>query len=155
MTVLPAGTQVPHFTLATAEGGQFTEAALLDGRTLLVFYPNAFSPVCTDQLQILEEVKDDFLTRGVSIIGVSCDATYSQTAFNDKLGITIPQLSDFEPKGSASRIFGAYFERAGISTRALVLTDETGKVAWSWEGEHPGVMPPVSLVLDALDELGW
>jgi peroxiredoxin len=155
MAVLPAGSPVPRFSLATAEGGHFTQDAIAGERTLIVFYPFTFSPVCTDQLQLLEEVKDELAARGVTIVAVSCDATYSQRAFASSLGVTIRQLSDFEPKGETSRAFGVYFEPEGMPTRALVLTAEDGTVAWSWEGEHPGVMPPVKLVLDALDQLGW
>ena len=53
--------------------------------------------------------------------GVSCDQSDSQTAFREKLGVSIAQLSDFEPKGAASRAFGAYFEPTGVSNRALVV----------------------------------
>lgn len=155
MAVLPAGSAVPRFSLGTAEGGKFTQDAVIGERTLLVFYPFAFSPVCTDQLQLLEEVVDDLAASKITIVAVSCDASPSQVAFADKLGVTLRQLSDFEPKGDASRAFGVYFEPGGMSTRALVLTADDGTIAWSWEGEHPGVMPPVSLVLDAITDLGW
>lgn len=155
MPVIQSGSPVPRFTLATAEGGTFNQDAVIGERTLLVFYPFAFSPVCTDQLQLLEEVQEDFAAKRVSVVAVSCDATYSQVAFADKLGVTMRQLSDFEPKGDASRAFGVFFEPAGMSTRALVLTADDGTVAWSWEGEHPGVLPPVSLVLQAIADLGW
>ena len=74
---------------------------------MLVFYPFAFSPVCTDQLNLYEEVLDDFREKGATLYGVSCDATYSQTAFIEKLGVTIEQLSDFEPKGATCRAFDA------------------------------------------------
>lgn len=155
MPVLPSGSPVPRFALATAEGGKFTQDAVIGERTLLVFYPFAFSPVCTDQLQLLEEMQDEFGEKGISVVGVSCDATYSQTAFADKLGVTIRQLSDFEPKGETSRAFGLFFEPGGMATRGLVLTADDGTIAWSWEGEHPGVLPPVSLVIDAIADLGW
>jgi peroxiredoxin (alkyl hydroperoxide reductase subunit C) len=155
MAVLPAGSAVPRFTLRTAEGGQFTQDAVIGERTLLVFYPFAFSPVCTDQLQLLEEVQDDLNAHGVSIVAVSCDASDSQVAFAAKLGITIRQLSDFEPKGDTSRAFGVYFAPGGMSTRALVLTADDGTLAWTWEGEHPGVMPPLTLITDAIADLGW
>ncbi len=137
MAVLPAGSPVPRFTLATAEGGDFTQDAIAGERTLFVFYPFTFSPVCTDQLQLLDEVQDDLKARGISIVAVSCDATFSQTAFAAKLGVSIRQLSDFEPKGATSRAFGVYFEPGGMSTRALVLTGDDDTIAWSWEGEHP------------------
>lgn len=155
MPVLPAGSAVPRFSLRTAEGAPYTQDAVIGERTLLVFYPFAFSPVCTDQLQLLEEVLDDLKEKGITVVAVSCDASDSQVAFADKLGVSIRQLSDFEPKGAVSKAFGAYFEPGGMSTRALVLTADDGTIAWSWEGEHPGVLPPVSLVLDAIDDLGW
>ena len=101
MGVLAAGIAVPEFTLRTADGEPFTREQLLGRRTLLVFYPFAFSPVCTDQLSLYEEVIEDFTEQGVTLYGVSCDATYSQTAFREQLGVTIEQLSDFEPKGAA------------------------------------------------------
>ena len=74
-----------------------------------MFYPFAFSPVCTDQIALYEDVLSDYLAkRDVTIYGVSCDAHWSQTAFREKLGVSIPQLSDFEPKGAACRAFGVY-----------------------------------------------
>lgn len=155
MAVLPAGTAVPRFTLATTDGGQYTQDAAVGERTLFVFYPFAFSPVCTDQLQMLDEVSGDFAEHGITIVAVSCDASDSQVAFNEKLGVKIRQLSDFEPKGDVSKAFGVYFAPGGMPTRALVLTEADGTIAWSWEGEHPGVMPPVSLIYDAIESLGW
>ena len=55
-TVLAPGTQVPDFKLATESGEEFTQSNLQDKTTVLVFYPFAFSPVCTDQLQVYEQV---------------------------------------------------------------------------------------------------
>ena len=150
MAVIAAGTPAPDFTLKTEDGEDFTRQDLLGRTTVLVFYPAAFSPVCTDQFQIYDEVLDEFEAQGAKLYGVSCDASYSQKAFREKLGVSIPQLSDFEPKGEASRAFGAYFEKAGISNRALVIVDPEGVVQWSWEGEHPGVLPGANLIFDGL-----
>lgn len=155
MAVLPAGSEVPRFTLRTADGGNYTQDLAASERALLVFYPFAFSPVCTDQLQLLEEVKEELAAKGITIFGVSCDAPDSQRAFAEHLGVTMRQLSDFEPKGDACKAFGVFFAPGGMATRALVLTGGDGTIAWSWEGEHPGVLPPVSLVLDAVEQLGW
>ena len=123
MGVLAAGTPVPEFTLRTAEGEPFTREQLLGKRTLFVFYPFAFSPVCTDQFQIYEQVLGDFEAQGARLFGVSTDSIWAQKAFKEKLGITIPQLSDFEPKGEASRRLGAYFEPGGMTNRAIVIFD--------------------------------
>jgi peroxiredoxin (alkyl hydroperoxide reductase subunit C) len=150
MSVIEPGTPAPEFALKTEDGDDFTRDDLAGQTTVLVFYPAAFSPVCTDQFQIYEEVLADFRAQGARLFGVSCDATYSQTAFRESLGVTIPQLSDFEPKGAASRAFGAYFEPAGIATRALVIVGPDQVVQWSWEGEHPGVLPGANLIFDGL-----
>ena len=150
MSLIGPGTPAPEFTLRTEESEPFTRADLVGAPTALVFYPFAFSPVCTDQLQLYEEVYPVVLERGHRVFGVSCDTTWAQAAFRRSLGVTIPQLSDFEPKGVASRAFGAYFEPTGVSNRCLVVIGPDGVVAWSWEGEHPGTLPGVNLVFDGL-----
>jgi peroxiredoxin len=147
--VLAAGTAVPEFTLRNAEGEPFTREQLLGHRTLLVFYPFAFSPVCTDQLSLYEEVLEDFADQGVTLYGVSCDATYSQTAFREQLGITIEQLSDFEPKGATCEAFGV-LHPGGFPQRALVLVDAEATVEWSYEAPSPGELPGANMIFDAL-----
>ena len=150
MAIIAPGTPAPEFRLIDERGERFTREDLLGQISVLVFYPAAFSPVCTDQFQVYEEVLDEFEGRGAKLYGVSCDAMWSQKAFKEKLGITIPQLSDFEPKGEVSRAFGAYFEKGGVSNRALVIVGPDGVVQWSWEGEHPGVLPGANLIFDGL-----
>jgi len=147
--VIAPGTSVPDFTLRREDGSPFTAADLDGRRTVLVFYPFAFSPVCTDQLNLYEDVLDEFTAQGATLAAVSCDASYSQTAFKEKLGVSIEQLSDFEPKGAVCRAFGVYHE-AGMPERALVLVGPDRVVEWSWVGEHPGVLPGANLIFDAL-----
>ena len=150
MPVVAAGTPAPHFSLQRPDGGTFTHADLLGGTTVLVFYPFAFSPVCTDQLSLYQEVLEDFTARGVTLYGVSCDATYSQEAFRRQLGITIEQLSDFEPKGAACEAFGV-LHPGGFPQRALVLIGPDATVRWSYEAPSPGDLPGANLIFDALD----
>jgi peroxiredoxin (alkyl hydroperoxide reductase subunit C) len=150
VSIVAPGTPAPEFTLKRADGSEFTRADLLGRTTVLVFYPFAFSPVCTDQLQIYEEALDELRAQGATLYGVSCDAPYAQTAFKEKLGISIEQLSDFEPKGAASRAFGAYFEPGGMSNRALVIVGPDGVVKWSHLAANPGELPGVNLIFDGL-----
>ena len=149
MTVLAAGTPAPAFSLARREGAPFTEADLLGRTTVLVFYPFAFSPVCTDQFALYEEVLDDLRAQGAELYGVSCDSAVAQAAFVDKLGVTIPQLSDFEPKGAACRAFGVLHE-GGFPQRALIVIGPDGVVRWSYQADSPGDLPGVNLVFDGL-----
>jgi peroxiredoxin len=150
MAVLAAGQPVPEFSLARSEDAPFTRAALEGKRTLLVFYPFAFSPVCTDQLSIYNELLGDFAEHGLTLYGVSCDAGYSQEAFRKQLGVDIAQLSDFEPKGEVCRAFGV-LHPGGFPQRALVLIGPDGVIEWSYEAASPGDLPGANLIFDALD----
>jgi peroxiredoxin len=148
--VVAAGRPAPEFTLRTESGDAFTRADLEGTDTLLVFYPFAFSPVCTNQLSLYQEVLEDFTERGVTLYGVSCDATYSQEAFRRELGVSIAQLSDFEPKGAACAAFGV-LHPGGFPQRALVLVGPDGVVRWSYEASSPSELPGANLIFDALD----
>ncbi len=116
---------------------------------MLVFYPFAFSPVCTDQLNLYEEVLDEFAARGATLYGVSCDSTWTQTAFKEQLGISIEQLSDFEPKGAACAAFGVYHP-GGFPQRALVIVGPDGVVKWSYQAPRPANCPGANLIFDGL-----
>ncbi len=148
--VIAPGAPVPEFTLKREDGTDFTREDLLDRTTVLVFYPFAFSPVCTDQLQVYEEAREDLAAQGAVMYGVSTDATHAQAAFKDKLGVAIEQLSDFEPKGEAARAFGAFFEPGGMTNRALVIVGPDGIVRWSHLADSPGDLPGVGLLFDGL-----
>ena len=150
MSVIAPGSEVPEFELRTEDGEPFTRDDLAGRTTVLVFYPFAFSSVCTDQFQIYQEVLDDFAAQGATLYGVSTDASDSQRAFRESLGVTIAMLSDFEPKGATARAFGAYFEPGGMTTRALVIVGPDQTVKWSWIGEHPGILPGANLIFDGL-----
>ena len=149
MSVVAAGTPVPDFVLRREDYRRFTQDDLRGKTSVLVFYPHAFSPVCTDQLNLYEEVLDRFAEQGATLYGVSCDSVWAQRAFKEKLGITIEQLSDFEPKGAACRAFGVYHEK-GFPQRALVMVDPDGVVQWSYEAPSPADLPGANLIFDAL-----
>jgi peroxiredoxin len=141
VSVIAPGTPAPSFTLARADGESFT--------SVLVFYPFAFSPVCTDQLQLYEELRGELEGRRDALYGVSCDSTWAQSAFKDKLGVGSEQLSDFEPKGAACAAFGV-LHPGGFSQRALVITGPDGVVRWSYEAGSPGELPSVELLREGL-----
>jgi peroxiredoxin (alkyl hydroperoxide reductase subunit C) len=149
MAVIAAGTKAPELSLARHDGKKFTNADFEGQTSVLVFYPFAFSPVCTDQLQIYNEVLSDFTAAGATLYGVSCDATYSQEAFRSQLGVDIEQLSDFEPKGAVCQAFGV-LHPGGFPQRALVIVGPDGVVRWSYEAPSPGDLPGANLIFDGL-----
>jgi peroxiredoxin len=148
--VIEPGSPAPEFVLKRADGSDFTRADLEGQTTVLVFYPFAFSPVCTDQLNLYDEVLDDLRERGATLYGVSCDATWSQTAFKERLGVSIEQLSDFEPKGEVCRAFGVYHP-GGFPQRALVIVNPDQTVRWSYQAPSPADLPGANLIFDGLD----
>jgi peroxiredoxin len=149
VSVIAAGEPAPEFTLKRGDGVPFTRVDLAGQTTVLVFYPFAFSPVCTDQLNLYEEVLDEFKARGATLYGVSCDSSWAQTAFKEKLGVSIEQLSDFEPKGAACRAFGVLHE-GGFPQRALVVIGPDTTIKWSYQAPSPGDLPGANLIFDAL-----
>jgi peroxiredoxin len=150
MSVIEPGTAVPEIRLQREDGERFTEQDLRDGHTtILVFYPFAFSPVCTDQLQVYQRALGELTGNGAEIYGVSCDSSYAQTAFREKLDVSIPQLSDFEPKGAACAAFGV-LHPGGFPQRALVIVGPDGVVRWSYQAPSPADLPPVHMILGGL-----
>ena len=147
---ISAGGPAPEFSLARDEGGDFTREDLLGSTTVLVFYPFAFSEVCTTQLGLYDDLRDEFAARGATLYAVSCDAVPSQRAFREQLGVEIEQLSDFEPKGAACRAFGV-LHPGGFPQRAIVVVDPDGTVRWSYQAERVSDLPGANLIFDALD----
>jgi len=149
VTVLAPGTPAPEFSLADEQGGRFTQADLLGHKTVLVFYPFAFSAPCSEQLSVYEEVLGELAAQDARIFAVSCDAGYSQTAFREQLNVTIGQLSDFEPKGAVCTAFGVLHE-GGFAQRALVIVGPDGIIKWSYQAASLGDLPGANLIFDGL-----
>jgi len=99
------------------------------------------------------KVLEDFTERGATLYGVSCDSVWAQQAFREKLGTTIEQLSDFEPKGEVARTYGVYRQQDGTSERALFVIDADGVVRWSYVSPV-GINPGADGILRALEGLG-
>src|SRR4051794_41425769 len=96
--MIEAGAQAPDFTLPDQDGNEVSLAGLRGERVVLVFYPADFSPVCTDQLNVYQEVLGELEERGARLFGVSVDSAWTHKAFRQHLGLDIPLLADFHPK---------------------------------------------------------
>jgi peroxiredoxin len=148
--MIAAGTPAPDFTLRDQDGERVSLAGFRGRKVLIVFYPGDFSPVCGDQFSIYQEVKGEIAAKGVDLIGISVDSFFAHKAFQEKLGIDTTLLSDFEPKGEVARAYGSYLDRFGFANRTLVLVDEDGLVAWTYESPNPGEFPGANVIFDAL-----
>ena len=129
---LALGTRAPSFSLRDQNGAVVSLADHLGRRhVLLVFFPWAFSGICTGELT---EIRDDlgrFVTEEVQVLTVSCDAMFSLRAYADRDGYFFPLLSDFWPHGEVARAYGVFDEAAGVARRGTFLIDPEGTVRWS------------------------
>jgi peroxiredoxin len=149
--MIAVGGQAPDFTLRDQDGEKVSLSDYRGRKVLLVFYPGDFSPVCSDQLSIYQEVKPELGEKGVELLGLSVDSFFAHKAFQEKLGIDTTLLSDFEPKGEVARAYGSYLDAPlGFANRTLVLVDEDGRVAWTYESPNPGEFPGANVIFDAL-----
>jgi peroxiredoxin (alkyl hydroperoxide reductase subunit C) len=147
--MIAVGEKAPAFTLRNQEGEDVSLADYRGRKVLLVFYPMDFSPVCSDQLSIYHEVKPELSEKGVELVGISVDHAWAHKAFQEKLGIDTTLLADFEPKGEVARAYGSYLD-LGFANRTLVLVDEDGNVAWTYESPSPGEFPGANVIFDGL-----
>ena len=148
--MVEAGTPAPDFTLPDQDGNKVALEDLRGQTSVLVFYPLDFSPVCTDQLNVYNEVLDDLEQAGVKLYGISVDSAYCHKAFQSHLGIRIPLLADFHPKGAVAKAYGVYDEDWGNSSRSLVMIDPGLSVKWSHRAPSALEIPGANLIFDAL-----
>jgi peroxiredoxin len=148
--VIEPGTPAPDFALRDQEGNEVRLADLRGRKVVIAFYPLDFSPVCTDQLSIYQQVLPEIEARGATLVAISVDSMFAHKAFAEKLGVSIPLLADFHPKGAVTSAYGAYQENYGTGNRSLVLVDEEGIVRWTHASPSPLEIPTADLILEAL-----
>jgi peroxiredoxin len=149
--VIQPGAEAPGFTLPDQDGQQVSLEDFRGQTVVLVFYPADFSPVCTDQLSVYQEVLPEFEARKAKLLGISVDGAFCHRAFKNHMNLDIPLLADFHPKGDVARKYGVWSEEYGVSGRALVVVDPDGAVTWSYESP-PLEVPGANLIFDALDQ---
>lgn len=150
--MIEAGTRAPDFTLEDQDQNEVSLSDFAGTKLVIAFYPADFSSVCTAQLSIYQEVIEEIEERGAKLIGISVDSVFSHKALQEELGLSIPLLSDFHPKGEVARAYGALIEKRGHTNRSLVLIDEDGTVAFSMAAPTPLEIPGANVIFDALEE---
>jgi peroxiredoxin len=149
LTLIEAGTKAPDFSLPDHDGNEVSLADYSDRKLVLAFYPLDFSPVCSDQLSLYQEVLGEIEARGAALVGVSVDSTFAHHAFRKHRGLSMTLLSDFNPKGEVSRAYGAWIDAVDHGSRSLVLIED-GVVRWSYASPTPLEIPGANLIFDAL-----
>ncbi len=150
--MLAIGTKAPDFELHSTPDQKLKLSELRGKKVILVFYPADWSPVCSDELTIYNEMGRFFSKHNAQVVGISVDSKWCHMAFSKDHKFHFPVLADFEPKGEVSRLYEVYDEKEGESLRALYILDEEGIIRWSYLSPL-GMNPGADGILDALEEL--
>ncbi|MEU9075300.1 peroxiredoxin [Kitasatospora sp. NPDC004745] len=132
------GTEAPDFELNNQHG---ETVRLSDFRGLrdvvLVFYPFAFTGVCTGELGAIQRELPRLQNDDVQVLGVSVDSQFGQRVFADREGLEYPLLADFWPHGEVARAYGVLDEEKGCALRGTFVIDRAGVVRWSVVNDLP------------------
>jgi mycoredoxin-dependent peroxiredoxin len=128
---LQVGDPAPDFLLRDQHGQDVRLSSYAGQKAvLLVFYPYAFTGVCTGELTGFRDRLGDFETADTTLLAVSCDPLYTQRAFADRDAIFFPLLSDFWPHGAVASAYGVLDEEEGCANRSSFVIDKEGVVRW-------------------------
>ncbi len=133
---LEIGDRAPEFTLRDQNNQEWTLSGLRGERNVLVvFYPAAFSGICTGELDRLREDMAEFAD--VQVLGVSVDTVYALRVWSDQRGYDFPLLSDFWPHGTVAQGYHVFNDKAGVANRGTFLVDKEGMIRFA-EMNGPG-----------------
>jgi peroxiredoxin len=131
-TPLAVGDTAPSFALKNQYGETVSSDDLRGSKgMILVFYPFAFSGICTGELREIRDGLEDFEGDDIQVFAISCDSMYSLRAWADAEGHFFPLLSDFWPHGETAKAYGVFSEENGFAIRGTFLVDREGIVRWT------------------------
>lgn len=129
---IEVGSQAPDFELKNQHGELVRLSDFRGGKNVvLVFYPFAFTGVCTGELCAIKEELPRLQNDDVQILAVSNDSPFTLRVFAEREGLEYPLLSDFWPHGAASTAYGVFDEAKGCAVRGTFVIDKDGVVRWS------------------------
>ncbi len=150
--MLQKDTVAPDFTLYATPDQKINLQEFKGRNVILAFYPADWSPVCSDQMALYNEMLKYFKKYDAEIFGISVDSKWCHMAFEQSRNLHFPLLADFEPKGEVAKKYGVYDEVEGECKRALFVINKEGIIAWSYLSPM-AVNPGADGILDALESL--
>jgi len=142
----------PDFTLYATPDQTISLSELKGSAVILAFYPADWSPVCSDQMALYNEMLAYFKKYNAQIFGISVDSKWCHLAFSQSRNLHFPLLADFEPKGEVAKKYGVYEDKEGECKRALFVIDKEGVIVWSYLSPT-AINPGADGILTALESL--
>lgn len=146
------GSVAPDFTLKNQHGEDITLSELRGAPVVLVFYPFAFSGICTGELCEIRDNLEIFNNVDAQVLAISCDPVFSLRAWADQDGYEFSLLSDFWPHGETAKTYGIFEDGPGAAARGTYLVDAEGIVRWKVENGL-GQARDLNAYREALSEL--
>ena len=138
MTGVAIGDLAPDFTLRDQFGQHITLSEFRGRKAVaIMFYPFAFSGVCTGEMTGIRDRLAEFMTFDSEIVAVSCDPTYALRTFADTDGLNFSLLSDFWPHGAVAKSYGVFNANNGSARRSTFMVDKSGTVRWTVHNASP------------------
>jgi peroxiredoxin len=151
-TALDVGSAAPDFELKSTPDQSVRLSDFRGRPVILAFYPADWSPICTDQMALYNEILPEFGRFQAVLLGISIDHAWCHIAFAQSRNLHFPLLADFHPKGQVAQTYGVYNDGIGMSERALFVIDNEGTIRWSYVSPI-GVNPGADGILTALESL--
>jgi len=153
MTLRP-GEPAPDFALPLVPGEAPLRLSDYRGEraVVLLFFPLAFSPVCTEELCTVAEQYDRWTELEAEVVGISVDSPFVNRRFAEEWGIPFPVVSDFnrEVSGRYDVLYEEFYGLEGVSKRAAFVVDREGRIAYAWVTDDAGELPPLDAVREAV-----
>jgi peroxiredoxin len=151
---LTKGDKAPEFTLVDTDRKTRTLGEFLGKKTVLAFFPGAFTGVCTKEMCALRDSIATLSTLNAQVVAVSVDSPFANKGFADLNKLTFPVLSDYT-KATSKAYTGLQEDFAGLkglttAKRAVFILDPKGTVTYAWISDNPGVEPPYDEVKKGL-----
>jgi len=153
---LSTGTTAPDFTLKTKNADGLQDVSLKDNlgskKTVLLFFPLAFTSVCQDELCTMSGQLEEYSKLDAAVYGISVDSPFAQEAFAQKNNISVPLLSDFNKEVAAAYdvLYEDLLGFKGVAKRSAFVIDQDGKIIYSWVTEDPHNLPSFDEIKAAL-----
>lgn len=156
MSAPSVGAPAPDFSLAPAPGPDRVSLSDFEGGPVVIlFFPLAFSGVCTAEMCAVAEDWSRWSDAGARVVGISVDSPFVNRKFAEETGVPFPLLSDFNKTASEAYgvLYPEFFGMKGVSKRAAFVVDGRGRIAWAWVSEDADVLPPMDEILDVVATL--
>jgi peroxiredoxin len=150
---LSVGQTAPNITLKNTEGEVISLSDFRGKKVVLVFFPFAFTGICTAELCAIRDNADNFIDDETVVVSISCDSSPTLKNFKEQENFSHILLSDFWPHGEVARAYGVFLEERGMATRGTFVIDREGVIQWLVINE-PGAARNTADYRDALAKIG-